>query len=68
MKFDNAFQTNKGKVGIQFVVGKQTYTVYEDHKGDIVTSDCTDDVKQELIARYNKRKAWYSRFDGANND
>jgi len=69
MKFDNAFHTKDHKVGIQFAVKGQILTVYEDHKNNIITSECCDEVKQELIARYNRRKHWYSRFDrNQNND
>ena len=65
MKFDNAFKTKTGTVGIQFYVKGEILTVYENEKGEIVTSPCTDDVKVKLVELYNRRKNWY--FKGEKN-
>ncbi len=60
MKFDNAFLTKSGNVGMQFVDKAVTYTVYTDNKGKLTTSEhASDKQKAVLAAIYKKRHIHY---------
>lgn len=62
MRFDNAFQTVNGDVGMQFVDKGITLTVYKDKKGNLITSEhATSDQSAALILQYNRRRNWYKK-------
>lgn len=64
MHFDNAFRTANGKIGMQFVSKGTVLSVYEDKKGTLITSDCDDVMKAELIRRYKARVIFYQPSKG----
>lgn len=51
MRFDNAFLQANGEVGMQFVVKKETYSVWKDARG-IHTSECGPVLQAALITKY----------------
>lgn len=62
MRFDNAFLTKNGAVGMQFIDGKQTLTVYPDNNGNLIFSEeATDAQKASLTTQYARRKGWYKK-------
>lgn len=62
MRFDNAFLTSKGNVGMQFVGFKnRTLTVYRDHKGELVYSEDANEKEQQILRdQYIRREKWYA--------
>lgn len=63
MKFNNAFLTKAGNVGMQFNTNPhRLLTVYQDQKGSIVFSeDATEKEKAELAIQFIRRKKWYKK-------
>jgi hypothetical protein len=60
MKFDNAFLTKAGNVGMQFVQKDVTYTAYTDNKGKLVLSEhASEQQKAAMSAIYRKRLPQY---------
>ena len=59
MRFDNAFLTATNTVGMQFVDGKSTYTVYRDKKGEAICSPCEAYKERKLIELFNKLEGRY---------
>lgn len=62
MRFNNAFLTKAGKVGMQFEDGKQTLTVYEDKHGNILFSEEANKKQQDILrAKYIHMKHRFYR-------
>ncbi len=62
MRFDNAFLTKNGKVGMQFEENKAIITIYPDAKGNLVCSEhCTAEQKAKLVTQYMRRRSWYKK-------
>jgi hypothetical protein len=68
MRFDNAFKTSRGNVGMQFTeynkATKQvvTFTVYRDEKGVLqCTEEASAEQKIKMLAEFNRREKWYSQ-------
>ena len=62
MKFDNAFLTKAGKVGMQFFHKGKLLSVYADKNGILhFSEDATDEEKASLTVQYARRKTWYKK-------
>lgn len=59
MRFDNAFLTATNTVGMQFVDGKSTYSVYRNKKGEVVCSPCEESKQEKLIELFCKLEGRY---------
>ena len=49
MKFDNAFLTEAGNVGLQFKDKGEIFTVYKDKKGSLVCSEHASEFQKGLL-------------------
>ncbi len=62
MRFDNAFLTVNGDVGMQFVDKGQVLSVYPDKQGTLqMTEEATTEQKTYLAVQYARRKNWYKK-------
>ena len=61
MKFDNAFLTKNGGLGMQFTKGKNiTLSVYPDKQGKLhVTDEANKEEKVEALKKYHFLKQRY---------
>ena len=63
LKFDNAFLTKSGNVGMQFKNKEgKVLSIYKDHKGDVQVSEDIDWKEGAfLVAQYFRRQGWYKK-------
>ena len=63
LKFDNAFLTKSGNVGMQFKNKEgKILSVYKDQKGTLqVSEEANEQEKSVLVAQYFRRQGWYKK-------
>lgn len=62
MKFDNAFLTKSGNIGLQFKDKGEIFTVYKDGKGKLIVSEhATTQQKGILTVKYEQMAHRYEK-------
>jgi|694.fasta_scaffold01034_40 hypothetical protein len=62
MKFDNAFLTKSGNIGLQFKDKGEILTVYKDGKGKLIVSEhATIQQKGILVVKYGQMAHRYEK-------